>query len=124
MVLADSAHPVTTRIRVQPPGRPLFYDRRSAKLCRYCERLIMWMFTNTGHKLPFDAELLPKEYDTDNEGWLPGMFKVHNRLRMVMAPVPHHGTSKLDRVSHVAVLHKCPQWITAQAERAAQEVAA
>lgn len=99
-------------------GRQKFYDRRSARLCTYCETLVMWMFTRFDDKrLPFDAELLPKDWDVNEEGWLPGMWDVRGRQRMVMAPVTHYGRMKRGRVTHVAVVHHCPKWIAAQAER-------
>lgn len=92
---------------------PQFYDRRSAKLCAHCDRLLMWMYTRFGGKIPFDAVLLPKELDADSEGWLPGMWDVRGRKRMAMAPVIHYGRAKRDRVTHVAMIHKCEQYLAA-----------
>lgn len=104
-MVADSPAPVTDR-----EATIRFHDFRSHRPCAYCNLPIHWMFTRYGTRLPFDAELLPRHLDPDNSGWLPGTWKIQGRDRMAMAPMHHYGRRKMARVSHVAVLHRCPNY--------------
>lgn len=104
-MVADSSTPVTDR-----EAKIRFHDFRSAKICAYCNEPVNWMFTRYGTQLPFNAELLPRDLDPDNTGWLPGTWKIRGRNRMAMAPMQHYGRLKLARVSHVAILHRCPNY--------------
>lgn len=108
-MVALSTKPVTAR-----EDKIRFHDFRSHVECRYCGGAVNWMFTKFGTKLPFDAELLSRLFDRERTGWIPGIWKVKGRDRMVMGPVTHYSAAKVARVTHVAIVHTCPQYHTAQ----------
>jgi hypothetical protein len=98
----------STRQPARQEHLPAFYSSRDAQPCPYCRRPITWMYTHCGGQLPFDADLLPAELDLLGEGWLPGVFNINGRYRMVMAPVTQYTREKRRRVGHVATVHNCP----------------
>lgn len=103
-MVANSRSATTERKRVR------FHDYRTQRLCKFCNLPINVMLTRYGTQLPFDAELLPRDLDPDRSGWIPGMWKIRGNLRMAMAPLQHYGRAKVERVTHVASLHRCPQY--------------
>jgi hypothetical protein len=88
-----------------------FFEHRSSKLCFYCKTPINWMYTRFGGRLPFNMELLPRELDHADNGWLPGLARVGGRERMTMAPITFYGRDKVARVTHVAIVHRCAQYL-------------
>lgn len=100
-----------------------FFEITRAKPCAYCKDDIHWMLTRYGTRMPFDAALLPAEYLAHGVGWIPGLWPLNGREKLVMAPHEHYGLAKRARVTHVATLHQCRGHLAARKARAARRVA-
>lgn len=75
--------------------------------CDQCRKIIMWAAGYAGHRLAFDPHPIPRHYDTDGTGWIPGLFSIAGHTRRAYAPLPMHPADKQLRASHVIQLHHC-----------------
>lgn len=78
------------------------------RACHKCAQPVMWATAYLGRKLAFDPEPIPRKYDYDKTGWLPGLFEIDGRLRTVYAPLVMHPAVKRNRAVSVIMLHRCP----------------
>jgi hypothetical protein len=75
--------------------------------CRECHETVQWMNTKFAKRMLFDALPIETALDVENQGWIPGTWRVGGGNRTVMAPIGHYGREKISRVRHVVLLHAC-----------------
>jgi hypothetical protein len=76
--------------------------------CPVCHEAIHWMPTYLSRRLRcFEARAVPRELDTDDEGWVPGLFLVDGVHQLLLAPIAHHPDDKARRAQHVLLPHVC-----------------
>lgn len=96
---------LTVRNMGPTEGAPAGLVRR----CPTCHRRIMWATAYLGRKLAFEPDAIPRQYDPDGTGWIPGPFTIDGKTRTVYAPLPLHSADKRRRASRVTLLHTCPE---------------
>src|SRR5689334_761030 len=77
--------------------------------CLHCHTPVAWALTYLGRKLAFDPHPVPRKWDIDGTGWIPGRFPIDGKIRTAFAPLPIHPYDKRARVAHVMLLHHCPK---------------
>lgn len=75
--------------------------------CQFCRTPVQWMNTKFSKRMLFEATPIAVTLDLNEEGWIPGPWKIGRSSRMVMAPVKHYGREKRSRIRHVVLLHAC-----------------